>query len=94
MRMRTIAGAALVAAVLSITLTGAASAATPAAGPPGDAVIITCRDGKPVERRATDAEREQMRKRHVEPSGEKVRVVEPRDQRYYDSPEKACADRR
>jgi hypothetical protein len=94
--MRSIAGATLVAAALSVTLTGAASAATPAAGPPGDGdgVVIACRDSKPVERRVTEADREQMRKRQAESNGEKVRVEKPGDRKHHRSPEETCADRR
>ncbi len=72
MRIRTIAAATMVAAGLTATLTGAASASTPAGPPPGDAVIIACEDGKPVERELTDADRariEKMRERARE-SGE------------------------
>ncbi|TWF78684.1 hypothetical protein FHX44_114607 [Pseudonocardia hierapolitana] len=96
MRMRSIAGAALVAAALSVTVTGAASAATPAAGAPGDGdgVVITCRDGKPVERRVTEADREQIRKRQAESGDEKVRIEKPRDRRHHGAPEAACANRR
>jgi hypothetical protein len=95
MRIRSIAGAALVAAALSVTLTGAASAATPAAGGPGDGagVVITCRDGKPVERRVTEADREQIRKRQAESGDEKVRIEKPGDRRH-GAPEEACANRR
>ena len=62
MRIRTIAAAALVAAGLAVTLTGAASASTPVVAPSGDGVIITCKDGKPVERELTDADREKIEK--------------------------------
>jgi hypothetical protein len=96
MRMRSIAGAGLVAAALSVTLTGAASAATPAAGPPGDGdgVVITCRDGKPIERRVTDADREQIRKRQAEADDGKVRVQKPHDRRHHRAPEEACENRK
>ena len=102
MRMRTIAGSALVAAGLTVTLTGAANASTPALTPAGDGKVITCRDGKPVEREPTDEERrriEELRKRAAESPDGKVRVegdgegnrriiTDGRDRR---SPEEMCA---
>jgi hypothetical protein len=107
MRLRTITGAAFAAAALTVTLTGAASASTPAATPPGEGVIITCRDGKPVERRVTEADRariEELRKRAAESPDGKVRV-EGGDGKHREiihgergeghrSPEEACASRR
>jgi hypothetical protein len=100
-RIRTIAGSAIAAAGLTVTLTGAASASTPALTPAGDGKIITCRDGKPVEREPTDEERrriEELRKRAAESPNGKVRVedregnrkfiTDGRDRR---SPEEMCA---
>jgi hypothetical protein len=80
MRMRTIAGAALAAVGLTVALTGAASASTPAVAPPGDGVIITCRDGKPVERELTEDDRqriEELRRRAAASPDGRVRVEEP-----------------
>ena len=77
MRMRTIAGAALAAAGLTVTLTGAAGASTPALAPAGDAQIITCRDGRPVERELTDEDWqriEELRRRAAESPDGKVRI--------------------
>jgi hypothetical protein len=58
MRIRSITAAVLVAAGLSVTLTGAASAGEPE---PDDVVIVTCEDGEPVVREPTDEERDRMR---------------------------------
>jgi hypothetical protein len=77
MRIRTIAGAVLAAAGLTAALTGAASASTPALAPSDEGVIITCRDGKPVERELAEADRqriEELRKRAAESPDGKVRV--------------------
>jgi hypothetical protein len=107
MRPRTITGAALAAAALTIALTGAASASTPADAPPGEGVIITCRNGEPVERRVTDADREkieELRKQAAESPDGKVRV-EGEDGKHrkiivgergegHRSPEEVCANRR
>jgi hypothetical protein len=101
-RMRTIAGSALAAAGLTVTLTGAASASTPALAPAGDGKIITCRDGKPVERELTDEDRrriEELRKRAAESPDGKVRVEGDRegnrkiitDGRDRRSPEEMCS---
>lgn len=102
MRIRTIAGAALAAAGLTVTLTGAASASTLALAPAGDGKIITCRDGKPVERRLTDEDRErteELRKRAADSPDGKVRIEGERggertiirDGRDGRSPEEICA---
>jgi hypothetical protein len=60
MRMRSTAMAVLVAAGLSVTLTGAAAAGEPDDDGP-DVVIVTCEDGEPVVREPTDEERERLR---------------------------------
>jgi hypothetical protein len=96
--LRTIGLAALVAAGLTVTLAGAASASTPAVGPPEDGVIVACRDGKPVERRVTDGDREgieKLRKRDGDSPDEKRRVIidgERGEDR--GSPGEICASRR
>jgi hypothetical protein len=96
--LRTIGLAALVAAGLTVTLAGAASAGTPVAGPPGEGVIITCRDGKPVERRATDGDRERiekLRKRDGEsPDGKRRVIIDGERGEDHRSPEEICASRR
>jgi hypothetical protein len=77
MRMRTITGAVLAAAGLTLTLTGAASASTPAVPPPGDGKIIICKDGEVVEREPTEADRkriEELRARAAESPDGKVRI--------------------
>lgn len=98
MRMRTISLAALVAAALTVTLTGAASASTPAFGPREDGLIITCRDGKPVERRVTDGDREgveKLRKRDGEsPDGKHREIIDGERGEGHRSPEESCASRR
>ena len=102
MRMRTIAGTALAAAGLTATLTGAASPNNLTLAPAGDGKIITCRDGRPVERELTDEDRkriEELRKRAAESPDGKVRIqgdhagerkiiTDDRDGR---SPEEICA---
>ena len=77
MRMRTIAGTALAAAGLTATLTGAASPSNLALAHAGDGKIITCRDGRPVERELTDEDRkrvEELRTRADESPDGKVRI--------------------
>jgi serine/threonine protein phosphatase PrpC len=100
--MRAIAGTALAAAGLTAALTGAASPTALALAPAGDGKIITCRDGRPVERELTTEDRrriEELRRRAAESPDGKVRVqgegegkrtiiVGGRDGR---SPEEICA---
>ncbi|GAA1265756.1 hypothetical protein GCM10009609_31150 [Pseudonocardia aurantiaca] len=69
MRIRTLAAAALAAAGLSVTLTGAASATSIDDPPPGDAFVITCEGGRSEVRPITEEERakfEEMRDRAIE----------------------------
>jgi hypothetical protein len=69
MRIRTLAAAALAAAGLSVTLTGAASATPTDDPPPGDVFVITCEGGRSEVRPITDEERakfEEMRSRAIE----------------------------
>jgi hypothetical protein len=73
MRFRTLAAAALAAAGLSVTLTGAASATSTDDPPPGDTFVITCEGGRSEVRPITDEERakfeekfEEMRARAIE----------------------------
>jgi hypothetical protein len=62
MRIRTIAGSVLAAAGLMTVLTGAASASTPDPGEPsGEAVVVTCEDGKATVRPLTDEERAKLK---------------------------------
>lgn len=97
MRMRTITGATLAAGALTATLTGAASAGTPADAPPGDAVIVTCRDGERTERRVTGADRErieEMRERAGgSPDGKHREIVHGAGDADRGSPGEHCADR-
>jgi hypothetical protein len=76
MRIRTLAAATLVAAGLSVTLTGAASASPPDEPPPGG-FIVTCEDGEAKVRPLTEEERaeiKEMRARAVE-AGQDGKVV-------------------
>jgi hypothetical protein len=109
MRIRTIAAATIVAAGLTATLTGVASASTPAAPPPGGGMIIRCEDGKPVTRELTDEDRErirEMRERagepreggrvtfHGEPGADGKRIKIIQGERgEHRSPEEMCAAR-
>lgn len=62
MRIRTIAGSVLAAAGLMTALTGAASASTPERGEPsGEAVVVTCEDGKATVRPLTEEERSRLK---------------------------------
>jgi hypothetical protein len=62
MRIRTIAGSVLAAAGLMTALTGAASASTPDPGDPsGEAIVVTCEDGKAAVRPLTEDERAMLK---------------------------------
>jgi hypothetical protein len=74
MRIRSTAAAALVAAGLSVALTGAAAAGEP---DPDGAVIITCENGEPVRRALTDEEREWIPTEPAPPGAVHVRPAEP-----------------
>ena len=81
MRIRTLAAAALAAAGLSVTLTGAAGAATPQDPPPADVHVVTCEDGRAGVRPITEEERakfEEMRKRAIEKGMIAKRTVDER----------------
>ena len=70
MRIAGIGAAVLVAAALSVTLTGVASAGEPdddRDGERADVVIVRCEDGELVRREPTDEERERMRALPTEP---------------------------
>jgi hypothetical protein len=61
MRIRTIAGSVLAAAGLTAALTGSASASTSGPGEPsGEAVVVTCEDGKATVRPLTEEERARL----------------------------------
>lgn len=77
MRIRRIGAAALVAAGLSVTLTGAASAGEP--DPEGEIRIVTCEDGELVVREPNDEERERVKRFRVAPpdGGERRVHVRP-----------------
>jgi hypothetical protein len=101
-RIRTIAATVLAAAGLTATLTGAASPSNLTLAPAGDGKIITCRDGRPVERELTDEDRrriEELRKRAAESPDGKVRIQGDREgerkiitgDRDGRSPEEICA---
>ncbi|OLT00016.1 hypothetical protein BJF90_36660 [Pseudonocardia sp. CNS-004] len=100
--MRTIAGTALAAAGLTAALTGAASPSNLTLAPTDAGKIITCRDGRPVEREVTDEDRkriEELRKRAAESPDGKVRIQGDREverkiitgDRDGRSPEEICA---
>jgi Spy/CpxP family protein refolding chaperone len=106
MRMRTIGAAVVAAAALTVTLTGAAGASTPAGAPAGDGVIIICKNGKLEKREMTEEDRkriEELRKRaaespdgkvRIEGEGEGKRKVIIGDGRDGRSPEEICESRR
>ena len=77
MRMRTIGATVVAAAALTVTLTGAASASTPAGAPAGEGVIVTCKNGQLEKREMTEEDRkriEELRKRAAESPDGKVRI--------------------
>jgi hypothetical protein len=74
MRIRTLAAALVAAAGLSVTLTGAAGAATPPEppAPAADVFVVTCTDGRATVRPATEEDRERLEKMRAEAGGEKA----------------------
>ncbi|OLT21128.1 hypothetical protein BJF78_08775 [Pseudonocardia sp. CNS-139] len=80
MRIRTLAGAALVAAGLSVTLTGAAGATPSHDTPPeADVLVVRCEDGNVVTRPLTDDERARLKevRARVEAGGIPAGVAHP-----------------
>ncbi len=80
MQNRHLAAVVLAAAVLSIGLTGVASAATAETGdPPGEGVIVTCVDGVATTRPVTDADREKVEAMRERAGGSGGGIVISRD---------------
>jgi hypothetical protein len=77
MRIRTLAAAVVAAAGLSVTLTGAASAATAEEPPPGDVFVLTCEDGRAVVRPATEEDRERIEEMRSRADVERVEIDGP-----------------
>jgi hypothetical protein len=80
MRNRNLAAAVLAAAVLSIGLTGVASATTAETDdPPGEGVIATCVDGVATTRPVTEADREKVEAMRERAGGSGDGIVISRD---------------